>query len=225
MLGFIGDSRAAVLNNLARIIGSNKRYIGDDYIGTYQVAKKDSPSLAEDLITLGTAFITVKNRGKGVFTVKTSATTLTSIRTIVSKSLKGFKDFDYDTFFKTAGKGIDKYGYSKCKEFGNDLWDVIGGDLKKIDLKNGGLSHFKDGKDIGVSTTGVHYFLEKVIEGKTYIFDNVYRKGILKADYEKSLEGYNGSRVPGSKLMEDSKTIKSMDDLNGAGKNSNMIMI
>ena len=212
VIGFIGDARASVNNTVARLIGSNKRFIGDGYTGMYQVAKKDSPSQVMDIINIGLARLTVKNRGNGVFYGKAGSMTISSIRNVLADNLKKFSKFDIKTFWSKS----DKYGHGKCEKFANDTFDLMGGDLKKINHK-GGLSHLTNKGDVGISDTGVHYFVEKVIDGKSYIFDNVYRSGVLKADYERSLGGIGKS---GTDLVKEAKTVKSMDDLAPATKNT-----
>ena len=73
-----------------------------------------------------------------------------------------------------------------------------------------GLSVLLNKQDVGLATNGLHQFIEKTVEGKAYIFDNMHPEGILKNDYIKGLGGYNrktGQIYSGEQIMKNAKKI------------------
>ncbi|MNW12663.1 hypothetical protein D3C71_2104150 [compost metagenome] len=72
------------------------------------------------------------------------------------------------------------------------------------------MSLVKNGKEIPITENGMHRVVEKVVDGKAYIFDNMNKNGVLKSEYEKMLEGANmpGKAISGKELLQNAKEVK-----------------
>ena len=88
-----------------------------------------------------------------------------------------------------SGQGV----FGKCIAFANAFVKKKGGVVKTIDLRDTGFMNIGTAKT-GLSLNGFHKFVEKVVDGKKYIYDNMNPNGVLKADYIKSLEAVNTSK-------------------------------
>ncbi|CAM4038092.1 RHS repeat-associated core domain-containing protein [Flavobacterium branchiophilum] len=99
---------------------------------------------------------------------------------------------------KWAGK------LNKCVEFANDIAKKIGGEIKSI----GSNINVGDSGSLGYGDN--HYFVEKIVDGKSIIFDNMNPEGLLKSDYMKKIDGFNLKTrrvVSGADLVNGAKTV------------------
>jgi hypothetical protein len=117
-------------------------------------------------------------------------------------SAKGTKTLN--SIVEKARNGIGAGQQYKCVEYANSVAKKIGGTIKSI----GNNINVGDGGPLGYGDN--HHFVEKVVEGKTFIFDNLNPEGILKSDYIKKIDGYNLKTrevVSGSDLVNGAKTV------------------
>ncbi|MBN8641156.1 MAG: thrombospondin type 3 repeat-containing protein [Flavobacteriales bacterium] len=112
----------------------------------------------------------------------------------------------------TETKIVGKLQYGKCKEFAKDFKKIFGGTKYEIKAPNGaGMSVLVNGRDVPLSTTGIHQFVQKTIKGVEYIFDNMNPNGILKSDFVKGLEAFDPKTskiISGAEIMKTAKEIK-----------------
>lgn len=108
-----------------------------------------------------------------------------------------------------AGFNLSKYAkFGMCVEFANAFKKAYGGTVYEI--KAPFLGILKDGNFESLGQTGFHRYVEKIVDGETYIFDNFNPKGILKSNYEKIIEGgtRNAEQITGSELLKNAKPVK-----------------
>jgi hypothetical protein len=111
-----------------------------------------------------------------------------------------------------AGIDLSKFeNFGMCREFASAFKKAYGGVIKEINLQKEGFDLIGGPNGIQLSNNGLHHFVEKVIDGKEYIFDNLHSKGILKSEYTKGLDAVNmrkGQIIYGEALMKNAKIIK-----------------
>ncbi|SIS70774.1 SpvB/TcaC N-terminal domain-containing protein [Chryseobacterium gambrini] len=192
--GWIGDARAGALNIASRIAGKNVRFQGDGFIGYNKISKNQSNSLFGDMFDVTIGILTARYgiSSNSILAIRSGTGTLRELRAAV-KSIQGYKK------------------YAKCIEFTTEFYNSFGGTAKQINMGNDvGLSVLLNKQDVGLATNGLHQFIEKTIEGKVYIFDNMNPEGVLKNDYIKGLGGYNrktGQIYSGEQIMKSAKKI------------------
>ncbi|SMP35256.1 RHS repeat-associated core domain-containing protein [Chryseobacterium profundimaris] len=192
--GVIGDARAGVLNLLSRARGTNDRFKGDGFTGYYKVPKANADGVFWDFynVTIGVLAARYGVSSGTLLSVKQGVGTLTQLREVIQ-----------------ATKALSQYSkYGKCVEFANAFKKAYGGSIYEI--KANYMSLLQNGKEIPITDNGMHRIVEKVIDGKSYIFDNMNPKGVLRSDYEKMLEGANvpGKPISGQNLLRNAKEIK-----------------
>ena len=96
-------------------------------------------------------------------------------------------------------------------KFAKGFQKAYGGTKYEINKQGTGISVFVNGVDIGLTITGVHQFIEKTVNGKDYIFDNMNPKGVPKSDYINGLGGVvrkTGEFISGQELYNSAKKIE-----------------
>jgi len=116
------------------------------------------------------------------------------------------------TIDETGIKRISGYmKFSKCMEFAKGFQKAYGGTKYEINRQGTGISVYLNGQDVGLSTTGIHQFIEKTIGGNDYIFDNMNPNGVPKNDYINGLGGFDsraGKFISGQELYNSAKEVK-----------------
>jgi RHS repeat-associated protein len=105
-------------------------------------------------------------------------------------------------------KYANEYGF--CEKYASEFLTKLGSTLKKAkaEVKIFEINIGKNGL-IGTATknyavNGYHRFVEVVKDGKTFIFDNLNPRGVLKEDYVKSIGGsIPGKTFEGEELFKD----------------------
>jgi YD repeat-containing protein len=125
-------------------------------------------------------------------------------------------------FLSPAGelilKGAGKFEGFACMDFAKEFMKKVAPAIKKegavvkqfeINIGSNGLIGTAEQ---GLSNTGKHQFVEVIKDGKSTIFDNLYTKGISKAEYMDKLGGVTnggrGAHMSGEQLLNAAKEIK-----------------
>ncbi|SEW27959.1 RHS repeat-associated core domain-containing protein [Chryseobacterium wanjuense] len=167
------------------------------------------PATASDPKTLGEAWNNLKNAPANIKEIYTNGSL--KDKTVVTLSLLALMKGKSPAVPGTAlaGFNLSKYAkYGMCVEFASAFKKAYGGTV--LEIKANYMSLIKDGKEIPITQTGMHRVVEKVVDGESYIFDNINPKGVLKSEYEQMLEGAHapGRPISGAELLKNAKKIK-----------------
>jgi len=105
-----------------------------------------------------------------------------------------FPGSDYFKPLKSL-KGANVLGGSACMDYAKDFiakhkegLASLGADVKRFEIKMDANAVIGTTTE-QLSNTGVHQYVEVILDGKTLIFDNLHPEGILKDDYLKEIAG------------------------------------
>ncbi|OXA75853.1 hypothetical protein B0A58_08210 [Flavobacterium branchiophilum NBRC 15030 = ATCC 35035] len=95
----------------------------------------------------------------------------------------------------------------KCVEYAEDIAKKIGGTIKSLGNE---VRVMAGNTDYGFN----HHIVEKIVDGKTIIFDNMNPNGMLKEDYIKKIDGIIPRKGPssyqnGKTLLQNAKKVES----------------
>ncbi|WBV60214.1 RHS repeat-associated core domain-containing protein [Chryseobacterium camelliae] len=133
------------------------------------------PADANDPKTLSEAWNNLKNAPANIKEVYTNGSA--KDKTIVTLSLLALMKGKSPAVPGTALAGLNLSKYAKfgmCMEFASAFKKAYGGVVKEINLQKEGFNLIGGPDGVQLSNNGMHRFVEKVVDGKEYVFDNLH---------------------------------------------------